>query len=76
LLDHVTAKQLMSAQQTYLLQVVMIGIGFGFGLYVVRKLAGRLLPNDSAAAFRAFLPIGAFIFILAMAAVWALSATL
>jgi len=76
MLDQVTVKQLMSAQQTYLLQVVMVGIGFGFGLYVARKLAGRLLPNDSAAAFRAFLPIGAFIFILAMAAVWALSATL
>lgn len=76
MLSHVTVKQLMSVEQTYWLQVVMIGIGFAFGLYIARKLAGRLLPDDRNAAFRAFLPIGAFIFILAVAAVWTLSATL
>ena len=76
MLSHVTVKQLMSVEQTYWLQVVMIGIGFAFGLYIARKLAGRLLPDDRDAAFRAFLPIGAFIFVLAVAAVWTLSATL
>ncbi len=75
MLEGVTVKQLMSAEQTYLLQIGMIGIGFGFSLYVAFKLAGRLFPERTT-AFRAFLPIGAFIFILTMAAVWALSAAL
>jgi len=75
MLEGVTVKQLMSSEQTYLLQIVMIGIGFGFSLYVAFKLAGRLF-TERATAFRVFLPIGAFIFILTMAAVWALSAAL
>mgnify|MGYP003392550048 FL=1 len=75
MLEGVTVKQLMSAEQTYLLQIGMIGIGFGFSLYIAFKLAGRLFPERTT-AFRAFLPIGAFIFILTMAAVWALSAAL
>ncbi len=73
--DEITVKQLMSANQTYLLQLVLIGIGFGFSLYVAYKLAGRMFP-DRDIAFRAFLPIGAFIFIMGMAALWALSAAL
>lgn len=75
MMEEVTIKQLVSAEQTYLLQIGMIGIGFGFSIYVAFKLAGRLFPERTT-AFRAFLPIGAFIFILTMAAVWALSAAL
>ena len=71
----VTVKQLMSAEQTYVVQMIMIGIGFGFGLYVAFKLAGRLFDNKYT-ALRAFLPIGGFIFILTMSALWALSAAL
>ena len=73
--EAVTVKQLMTAEQTYVLQLVLISIGFGFSLYVAYKLAGRLFP-DRDIAFRAFLPIGAFIFILGMTALWALSAAL
>jgi len=75
MLDGVTVKQLMSAEQTYVVQIVMMGIGCGFGFYVAFKLAGRLF-TDRDTAFRAFLPIGAFIFIMTMSAVWALSAAL
>ncbi len=73
--DEVTVKQLMNADQTYLLQLALISIGFGFSLYVAYKLAGRMF-SDRDIAFRAFLPIGAFIFIMGMAALWALSAAL
>lgn len=73
--EEVTVKQLMSADQTYVLQLVLIAIGFTFSLHVAYKLAGRMFP-DRDIAFRAFLPIGAFIFILGMAALWALSAAL
>ena len=73
--EEVTVKQLMTADQTYLMQLVLTGIGFGFSLYVAYKLAGRMFP-DRDIAFRAFLPIGAFIFIMGMAALWALSAAL
>ena len=73
--EEVTVKQLMSANQTYILQLVLIGVGFGFSLYVAYKLAGRMF-TDGDIAFRAFLPIGAFIFIMGMAALWALSAAL
>jgi hypothetical protein len=75
ILEETNIKQLVSADQTYLLQLVLISIGFGFSLYVAYKLAGRMFP-DRDIAFRAFLPIGAFIFIMGMAALWALSATL
>ncbi len=75
IIEEVTVKQLMTANQTYLLQLGLISIGFGFSLYVAYKLAGRMFP-DRDIAFRAFLPIGAFIFILGMAALWALSAAL
>lgn len=71
----VTVEQLISSDQTYILQAVLIGIGFGFSLYVAYKLAGRMFP-DRDIAFRAFLPIGAFIFIIGMAALWSLSAAL
>ncbi len=73
--EEITVKQLMTANQTYLLQLVMLAIGFGLSLYVAYKLAGRMFP-DGDTAFRAFLPIGAFIFIMGMAALWALSAAL
>ena len=73
--EEVTVKQLLSSNQTYILQAVLISIGFGFSLYVAYKLAGRMFP-DRDTAFRAFLPIGAFIFIMGMAALWALSAAL
>jgi hypothetical protein len=53
----------------------MIGIGFGFSIYVAHKLAGRMF-TDRTTAFRAFLPVGAFIFIMSMAALWTLSAAL
>lgn len=76
MLDEVTIKQLMSAEQTYLLQIAMIGTGLAASLYVSYKLANRLFPDDSNTAFRSFLPVGAFVFILAMSAVWALSAAL
>jgi polyferredoxin len=76
MLDKVTVKQVMTANQTYLLQMIMIGIGFGISLYVAYKLAGRLFPDNGTIAFRAFLPIGGFIFILTMSAIWALSAAL
>jgi hypothetical protein len=75
IIEEVTVKQLLTANQTYLLQLGLISIGFGFSLYVAYKLAGRMFP-DRDIAFRAFLPIGAFIFILGMAALWALSAAL
>ncbi len=74
--EEVTVKQLMTANQTYLLQVVMIGIGFGLSLYVAYKLAWRMFPDNRDTAFRAFIPIGAFIFVMGMAALWALSAAL
>jgi hypothetical protein len=73
--EEITVKQLMTANQTYVLQLVMIGIGFGLSLYVAYKLADRMFP-DRDTAFRAFLPIGAFIFVMGMAALWALSAAL
>ncbi len=73
--EGVTIQQLISDEQTYLLQVALISIGLGFSLYVAHKLSRRLLP-DRDAAFRAFLPIGAFVFILGTAALWALSSAL
>jgi ferredoxin len=73
--EEVTVKQLMSADQTYIVQLVLVGIGFAFSLYVAYKLAGRMF-SDRELAFRAFLPIGAFVFIIGMAALWALSAAL
>ena len=73
--EEVTVKQLMSADQTYVVQLVLVGIGFAFSLYVAYKLAGRMF-SDRELAFRAFLPIGTFIFIMGMAALWALSAAL
>ncbi len=73
--EAVTVKQLLTAEQTYVLQLVLISLGFSFSLYVAYKLAGRLFP-DRDIAFRAFLPIGAFIFILGMTALWALSVAL
>jgi ferredoxin len=42
---------------------------------VAHRLAGRMFP-ERATAFRAFLPMGAFIFIMGMAALWTLSAAL
>ena len=74
-LEEVTVRQLMTANQAYILQTVLVSIGFGFSLYVAYKLAGRMFP-DRDTAFRSFLPIGAFIFIMGMAALWALSAAL
>jgi hypothetical protein len=73
--DEVTVKQLMTADQTYIVQLVLVGLGFILSLYVAYKLAGRMF-SDREVAFRAFLPAGAFIFILGMAALWALSAAL
>jgi hypothetical protein len=73
--EEVTVKQLLSSNQTYILQTVLISIGFGLSLYVAYKLAGRMFP-DRKTAFRAFLPIGAFIFIIGMAALWSLSTAL
>ncbi|MBM4467434.1 MAG: 4Fe-4S binding protein [Chloroflexi bacterium] len=73
--EEITVKQVLSAGQTYLLQTVMIAIGFSFSLYVAYKLAERKF-SDRDVAFRTFLPIGAFLFILTMAALWALSAAL
>ena len=67
--------QVLSANQTYLLQLALITFGLGFSLYVAYKLAGRMFSNSDI-AFRAFLPIGAFIAILAMTALWTLSAAL
>tara|TARA_B100002003_G_scaffold251417_1_gene294851 strand:+ start:1605 stop:3029 length:1425 start_codon:yes stop_codon:yes gene_type:complete len=75
MLEEVTVKQLMSAEQTYFLQTLMVGIGFGASLYIAYKLAGRAFP-DKVIAFKVFLPMGAFIFILTMTALWALSAAL
>ncbi|MEE8324108.1 MAG: hypothetical protein V3R31_00480 [Candidatus Humimicrobiaceae bacterium] len=75
-IEEVTVKQLMTANQTYVLQMALIGFGFGISLYVAYKLAVRMFPEDRDIAFRAFLPIGAFIFIMGMAALWALSAAL
>jgi len=54
---------------------VLIGIGFFLSLYVAYKLAGRMFA-DKEVAFRAFLPIGTFVFVMGMAALWALSAAL
>ncbi len=73
--QEVSVKQLMSADQTYIVQLVLVAIGFAFSLYVAYKLAGRMF-SDRELAFRAFLPIGTFIFIMGMAALWALSAAL
>jgi hypothetical protein len=65
----------MSADQTYVLQVGMVGIGVAGSLYVAYKLAGRMF-SDKDIAFKAFLPIGTLVFILSMTALWALSAAL
>lgn len=73
--QEVTVRQLLTAEQTYVLQLVLIGIGFGLSLYVADKLAQRMFP-DKNTAFRAFLPIGAYLFIMSAAALWALSAAL
>jgi hypothetical protein len=73
--EEVTVKQILSSNQTYMLQTVLVSIGFGFSLYVAYKLVGRMFP-DRDTAFRAFLPIGAFIFIMGIAALWSLSAAL
>jgi polyferredoxin len=73
--QEVTVKQLMTANQTYILQLVLISIGFGISLFVAYKLAGRMFA-DRGVAFRAFLPIGTFVFVMGMAALWALSAAL
>lgn len=71
----VTVRQLLQAEQTYVLQVVLLALGFLLSLYVAHKLAERQFA-DRETAFRAFLPIGAFLFILTMAALWALSAAI
>jgi ferredoxin len=71
----VTVKQLLSADQTYMVQLVLVAIGFAFSLYIAYKLAGRMFA-DKEVAFRAFLPIGTFVFVMGMAALWALSAAL
>ncbi|MEE9583495.1 MAG: FAD-dependent oxidoreductase [Dehalococcoidales bacterium] len=71
----VTVKQLLSADQTYIVQLVLVAIGFAFSLYIAYKLAGRMFA-DKEVAFRAFLPIGTFVFVMGMAALWALSAAL
>ena len=73
--EEVTVKQLMTANQTYVVQLVLVVIGFVFSLYVAYKLAGRKF-SDREVALRAFLPIGTFIFVMGMAALWALSAAL
>ena len=73
--EEVTVNQLMTADQTYLFQVMLITTGFGLSLLVAYRLAKRLFPQRDL-AFRAFLPIGTFIFILDMAGLWALSAAL
>ena len=73
--DKMPIKQLMSVEQTYILQMVLVGIGLGLSLYIAHKLAGRMFP-DRTTAFRAFLPVGAFILILGMVAVWALAVSL
>jgi ABC-type maltose transport system permease subunit len=65
----------MTANQTYVVQLVLVVIGFVFSLYVAYKLAGRKF-SDREVALRAFLPIGTFIFVMGMAALWALSAAL
>jgi ferredoxin len=75
MVEGVTVQQLMTANQTYWLQLALLSIGFGFSLHVAYKLAERMF-SDRDIAFRAFLPIGAFIFIMGMAALWALSAAL
>ncbi|MEW6141800.1 MAG: FAD-dependent oxidoreductase [Chloroflexota bacterium] len=73
--EGITVQQLMSADQTYIMQMLMVTVGFVFSIFAAYKLALRLLP-DRETAFRAFLPIGTFIFIMTMAAVWALSAAI
>jgi NADPH-dependent glutamate synthase beta subunit-like oxidoreductase len=71
----ITVRQLLSASQTYVLQLALVGIGLGFSLYVAHKLAGRMFSNKET-AFRAFLPIGAFMIVISLAAMWSLSAAL
>ena len=73
--QEVTVKQLLSADQTFMVQLVLVCVGFAFSLYIAYKLAGRMFA-DREVAFRAFLPIGAFVFIMGMAGLWALSAAL
>ena len=73
--QQVSVKQLLTADQTYIVQLVLIGIGFAFSLYVAYKLAGRMF-SDREVAFRASLPIGTLVLIMGMAALWALSAAL
>ena len=73
--QQVSVNQLLTADQTYIVQLVLIGIGFAFSLYVAYKLAGRMF-SDREVAFRASLPIGTLVLIIGMAALWALSAAL
>jgi ferredoxin len=73
--EEVTVRQLLSADQTFIVQLVLIGLGFFLSLYVAYNLAKRMF-SDRERIFRAFLPIGSFIFIMGMAALWALSAAL
>jgi NADPH-dependent glutamate synthase beta subunit-like oxidoreductase/ferredoxin len=73
--QEVTVKQLLTADQTFMVQLVLVCVGFAFSLYIAYKLAGRMFA-DREVAFRAFLPIGAFVFVMGMAGLWALSAAL
>jgi hypothetical protein len=76
MLGSMTVKQLMGAEQTYLVQAVLIGVGFVASLYVAGKLAKRLFPDDKSAAFWSFLPVATFVLVLTLTAMWALSAAL
>ncbi|MEE8374351.1 MAG: hypothetical protein V3R87_11595, partial [Dehalococcoidia bacterium] len=73
--DEITIRQLMTADQTYVLQVVLIAIGLGLSFYVAYRLARRMF-SDKEIAFRAFVPVGASVLVMGMAALWSLSAAL
>lgn len=68
-------RELLGTGWIYFLQAALVLIGFAFSLYVALKLAGKLFPEKTA-AFRAFLPVGGFILLLALTAIWTLSTVL
>ena len=73
--EEIAIRQLMTADQTYVLQVVLIAIGLGLSFFVAYRLAGRMFAEKET-AFRAFVPVGASVLVMGMAAMWSLSAAL
>lgn len=73
--EEIKINQLMTADQTYVLQVILISFGLALSFYVAYRLSGRMF-SDKSVALKAFVPVGGFVLVMGMAALWSLSAAL